>query len=313
MSDPVHEPVLLSETLAVLEPRSGGRYVDGTVGGGGHAEAILERSSPDGRLLGFDLDPAAVARVRRRLERFGDRVVVVQGSFADLERLVRWEGFAPADGVLLDLGLSSFQLAAPERGFAIREPGPLDMRFNPEPGTPTARDLLASLSTDELADLLRRYGEEPFARRIARAIVAQRARHPLETTADLAALVERVVGRQRGRVHPATRTFQALRIAVNRELEALEQALPQAIEVLAPGGRLAVITFHSLEDRIVKRYFSGLASPCVCPPDLPYCVCGRKPVARLVTRHGIRPVTSEVERNPRSRSATLRAVEKLAA
>jgi 16S rRNA (cytosine1402-N4)-methyltransferase len=207
--------------------------------------------------------------------------------------------------------LSSFQLDVGERGFSIRAEAPLDMRFNPQANTPTARDLVARLSVDELTDVFRRFGEEPRGKTIARAIVERRERRPVETTADLAAIVERAIGR-RGRIHPATRTFQALRIAVNRELEALEAVLPQAVEVLAKGGRLAVISFHSLEDRIVKRFFVGQAATCVCPPGLPVCVCGRVPTVRIITRHGVRPSELEVASNPRSRSATLRVVEKIA-
>lgn len=307
----IHVPVLREETLDALQPRPGGRYVDGTLGGAGHAEAVLERSAPDGRLLGIDLDPEALARARRRLAPFGDRVVLVHDSFARLERLVRWHGFDPADGILLDLGLSSDELAS-ERGFSFGGAAPLDMRFNPDEPGRSARDLVNRLDLDDLADLLFRFGEEPRSRQIARAIVQQRERAPIETTDQLAALVERAVGGRRGRVHPATRTFQALRIAVNRELENLEEALPQALEVLAVGGRLAVITFHSLEDRIVKRFFANLASECVCPPGLPICVCGKKATARLVSRRGIRASPAETATNPRSRTATLRAIEKLA-
>lgn len=307
-----HVPVLLAETLDLLQPRSGGRYVDGTVGGGGHAEAILERSSPNGRLLGMDLDPETLEQARRRLERFGSRAILVHESFAHLERVVRWYSFDPADGILLDLGLSSFQLAYQKRGFGFRTEAPLDMRFNPLQATPTARELVNTLKLEELVSLLRRYGEEALARPIARAIVRSRERRPIETTTELAAIIEKAVGR-RGKIHPATRTFQALRIAVNRELEALEQALPQAIEVLGPGGRLVVISFHSLEDRIVKRFFVEQATDCVCPPGLPVCVCGQHPRVRILTRHGIRPSDEEIRRNPRSRSAILRAVEKLPA
>lgn len=310
MSVSAHVPVLLRETLDLLRPRSGGVYVDGTVGGGGHAEAVLERSSPDGRLLGLDLDPEALDVARVRLQRFDDRVVFVHDSFAHLEAVARWYGFAPAHGILLDLGLSAYQLAHGERGFGIRTNAPLDMRFNPLAETPTARDLVNRLDEHALVDLLRRFGEEPMAKAIGRAIIRARARKPIETTAELASLIEHVVGR-RGKIHPATRTFQALRIAVNRELEALESALPQAIEILGPGGRLVVISFHSLEDRIVKRYFVGEAAACVCPPGLPVCVCGRQPRLKILTRHGIRATPEEIARNPRSRSAILRAVEKL--
>ncbi|MGH2459878.1 MAG: 16S rRNA (cytosine(1402)-N(4))-methyltransferase RsmH [Chloroflexota bacterium] len=306
-----HVPVLLPETLDLLQPRPGGVYVDGTLGGAGHAEAILERSTPGGRLLGLDLDPEAIERARERLARFDDRVVLAHDSFADLERVARWNGFAPADGILLDLGLSSFQLAHAERGFGFRTTAPLDMRFNPRQAGPSARDLVNQLDALELADLLRRFGEEPLARRIARAIVDARRRAPIETTTELAEIIQRSTGRQRAKTHPATRTFQALRIAVNRELEALESALPQAIEILAPSGRLAVISFHSLEDRIVKRFFVEQAASCICPPGLPVCVCGHQPRVTLLTRRGVRATPEELSQNPRSRSAILRAVEKL--
>ncbi|MBX6772102.1 MAG: 16S rRNA (cytosine(1402)-N(4))-methyltransferase RsmH [Chloroflexi bacterium] len=306
-----HVPVLLNEALDLLRPRAGGRYVDGTVGGGGHAEAILERSSPDGRLLGLDLDPEALARAAERLKRFGDRVVLVHESFADLERVVRWYEFAPADGIILDLGVSSFQLAHPTRGFGFQTAAPLDMRFNPHQAGPTARELVNTLDAAALAEILRRYGEEPRAAAVARAIVQRRAKAPIETTTELAEIVTRVYGHRRGKIHPATRTFQALRIAVNRELEALERALPQAIEVLETGGRLVVIAFHSLEDRIVKHFFADQAATCVCPPGLPVCVCGRRPRVRILTRRPIRPSAEEIQANPRSRSAILRAVERL--
>lgn len=312
-STTAHVSVLLDATIDAIQPTSGGRYVDATLGGGGHAEAILDRSSPGGLLLGIDLDRIALERARARLARFGGRVTLAHASFASLESLVRWEGFAPVDGIVMDLGLSSDQLESSERGFGFRTSGPLDMRFdNAQPGT-TARSLVNTLSIAELADILFRFGEEPRARPIARAIVESRARQPILTTADLADLVERAVGRQRGKTNPATRTFQALRIAVNGELSALEAVLPQAIEVLAVGGRLAVISFHSLEDRIVKHLFRDEAATCVCPPGLPVCVCGKTARVRLVTRHGIRASAVEVERNPRSRSATLRVVEKLPA
>lgn len=306
-----HVPVLFTEALDLLQPRPGGTYIDGTLGGASDAEAILERSTPGGRLLGLDLDPEALERARERLARFDDRVTLVHDSFADLERVARWNGFAPADGILLDLGLSSFQLAHQARGFGFRVPAPLDMRFNPLQATPTARDLVNTLEMDALVDLLRRYGEEPRAKQIARAIVQRRARAPIETTTDLAEVIERAVGHRRGKTHPATRTFQALRIAVNRELEALEVTLPQAIEVLGPGGRLVVISFHSLEDRLVKQFFAAEAATCICPPGLPVCVCGHQPRVKLLTRRAVRPTAEEIARNPRSRSAVLRAVEKL--
>ncbi len=300
-----HIPVLVHAVLSWLRVRPGGVYVDGTVGGGGHGEAILEASSPDGRLLGLDRDPEALEVARARLARFGDRAVLRHGSFADLTSLAA--DFAPVDGVLLDLGLSSLQLADPERGFSFTLEGPLDMRFDPTEETPTAADLVNTLSVGELAEVLYRYGEERQARRIAEAIVAAR---PLHTTRELAQVVERVVGR-RERIHPATRVFQALRIAVNRELEALEAVLPQALEVLKPGGRLVVISFHSLEDRIVKRFLQRESRDCVCPPEVPVCVCGHRAQVRVLTPRPVRPDEAEVAANPRARSARLRAAEKI--
>ena len=291
--------------LTFLAVRPGGVYIDGTVGGGGHAEAILESSAPDGRLLGLDRDPGALEAAGERLARFGGRAVLRHGSFARLAALA--EGFAPADGVLLDLGLSSLQLADPARGFAFSREGPLDMRFDPTAPGPTAADLVNGLPVKELAALLYRYGEERQAGRIAEAIVAAR---PLETTRQLAEVIERAVGR-RGRIHPATRTFQALRIAVNKELEALEAALPQAVDLLRPGGRLVVISFHSLEDRIVKRFLRRESRDCICPPETPVCTCGHTAQLRLLTRKPVRPDPEEVERNPRARSARLRAAERI--
>lgn len=308
LGSPRHVPVLLPQVLRYLQPQSGGTYIDATVGGGGHAEAILEVSSPDGRLLGLDVDPDAIARSHHRLQRFGERVVLIQVNFAGLREIAQREGFVPADGVLVDLGVSSYQLETPERGFSFLRPGPLDMRMDPSLPR-TAADMVNTLSEAELARLIRTYGEEPHARRIARAIVRER---PLYTTTELAALVVRVVPKRRQRrLHPATRTFQALRIAVNDELGALERALPQALEVLRPGGRLVVLTFHSLEDRIVKRFFRREASDCVCPPRQPVCTCGHQARVRVLTPRPVVPTAEEVAANPRSRSAKLRVVERL--
>ncbi|MCX8068855.1 MAG: 16S rRNA (cytosine(1402)-N(4))-methyltransferase RsmH [Anaerolineae bacterium] len=301
----VHIPVLVNAVLSWLQVCPGGVYIDGTVGGGGHAEAILTASAPDGRVLGLDRDPQALEFAWGRLSRFGDRVTLRHGSFAHLAALAA--DFAPADGVLLDLGLSSLQLADPERGFSFTQEGPLDMRFDPTEDVPTAADLVNTLSVKELTDVLYRYGEERQARRIAEAIVAAR---PLHTTTELARLVERVVGGRRERIHPATRVFQALRIAVNRELEALEAALPQALDVLKPGGRLVVISFHSLEDRIVKQFLQRESRDCLCPPEIPVCVCGHRARLRILTPKPVRPDEAEVAANPRARSARLRAAEK---
>jgi len=310
-----HRPVLAEEVVTMLAPRPGSLHVDGTVGGGGHTERILEAASPDGRVLGLDADPAAIARVGERLARFGDRLVLRQANFRDLAAVAPAAGFDAVDGVLLDLGLSSFQLADAGRGFGIRAGGPLDMRFDPSAGEPAAT-LLARLDEATLADLLRRHGEEPHARRIARALVEARRTAPIATAEELAALVERVAPRRpgsRGRIHPATRVFQALRIAVNGEIEALAAALAAAVDLLRPGGRLVVLSYHSLEDRLVKRFVAAERRGCTCPPSFPVCVCGRAPRLRPVGPQPGRPTEGEVAANPRARSARLRTAERLAA
>jgi len=297
----LHTPVLLNEVLDGLRVKAGGRYIDCTLGSGGHAVAILERSEPDGRLLGIDLDPMAVQVSRQRLGAYGDRVRLVHKTFAQLKAVASAEGFIPANGVLLDLGMSSVQLERGERGFSFQKEGPLDMRMDPEEGT-TADQLVNQLDEKELAEIISNYGEEAKARAVARAIVRNR---PLKTTRELAEVVARTVGR-RGRIHPATRTFQALRIAVNNELDALSSVLPQTTEVLATGGVLAVITFHSLEDRLVKRYMANESRDCICPPELPVCVCAHERTLKTLTRKPVRPSAEEISRNPRSRSAKLR-------
>jgi 16S rRNA (cytosine1402-N4)-methyltransferase len=314
--EPGHLPVLAEEVVTMLAPAPGSLQIDATLGGGGHTERILGATDPDGRLLGLDADGAAIARVDRRLRpRFGDRLVLRRSNFRELATVAPEAGFGAVDGALFDLGLSSFQLADAERGFGIRTGGPLDMRFDTSRGVP-ASELLATLDVHELTALFRRYGEEPFAPRIARAIVAQRATDPIATAEDLAALAERVAPRTapgRRRIHPATRVFQALRIAVNEELDALEAGLAAAVDLLNPGGRLVVLSYHSLEDRIVKRFFQAERRGCVCPPEVPVCVCGRNPRLRLVTRRSVTPTPTEIDANPRARSARLRAAERLAA
>jgi 16S rRNA (cytosine1402-N4)-methyltransferase len=311
-----HIPVLAEEVMSMLAPAPGSLQIDATLGGGGHTERILEATDPDGRLLGLDADGAAVARVDGRLRpRFGDRLVLRQANFRDLAGIASAAGFARVDGALFDLGLSSYQLADTDRGFGFRAGGPLDMRFDTARGVPAA-ELLATLDTDELTALFRRYGEEPKARRIARAIVDARRAAPVATAEELAALIERVAPpnpRQRRRTHPATRVFQALRIAVNEELDALQEGLAAAVDLLRPGGRLVVLSYHSLEDRIVKRFIAAERRGCVCPPELPVCVCGRNPRLRLLTRPSLTPTAAETEANPRARSARLRAAERLAA
>ncbi|HEV8636927.1 MAG TPA: 16S rRNA (cytosine(1402)-N(4))-methyltransferase RsmH [Chloroflexota bacterium] len=308
MSHAVHVPVLLEETLSVLRPTPGGRYVDCTLGAGGHAAGLLERADR-ARLLGLDADPSMLAVAAERLRPFGDRARLVHANFAELEEVARREGFVDADGVLFDLGVSSLHLDQPERGFSFQVDAPLDMRLDRTDG-PTAADLLRDLDERELADVIYRYGEEPRARRIARAIVRERGRQGgLRTTGQLAGLITRIV--PHGRIHPATRTFQALRIAVNRELDVLPDALRQAHAILRDGGRLAVISFHSLEDRIVKRYIAEQASPCTCPPRAPLCTCGRTPRLEPITRKPIVASQGEVAGNPRSRSAKLRGAARL--
>jgi 16S rRNA (cytosine1402-N4)-methyltransferase len=311
-----HLPVLVDEVMTMLAPAPGSLQIDATLGGGGHAERILEASTPDGRLLGLDADPAAIARVGQRLgPRFGDRLVLRQANFRELAEVAPAAGFGLVDGLLFDLGLSSFQLADRDRGFGIRTGGPLDMRFDPSRGLP-ASELLASLDALELTALFRRYGEEPQAARIARAIVAARGSAPITTAEELSELIVRVAPGSspgRRRIHPATRVFQALRIAVNAELDALAEALTAAVDLLRPGGRLVVLSYHSLEDRIVKRFFQAERRGCVCPPSLPVCVCGRSPRLRLVTRPSLTPSAAEIAANPRARSARLRAAERLQA
>lgn len=304
----MHQPVLYQEIIHALQPHGEGRYVDGTVGAGGHAWGLLEASHPHGRLLGLDVDPYALQIARQRLAPFGDRVTLIHASYITLPERLEEQGWEAVDGVLLDLGVSSLQLDAPARGFSFRQDGPLDMRFDPaRPGSLTAADLVNTLPEQELAGLIHRYGEERRAHRIARAIIQAR---PLHTTGQLARLIASVV-RSRDATHPATRTFQALRIAVNGELEALQTVLPRAVACLALGGRLAVIAFHSLEDRIVKEFLRTESRDCLCPPQQPVCTCGHKASVRLITRKPIRPSHEEVARNPRARSARLRVAEKL--
>jgi 16S rRNA (cytosine1402-N4)-methyltransferase len=317
-----HIAVMVKEVVEGLAPRPGGAYIDGTVGGGGHTGALLERSAPDGRVLGIDADPQAVAGVARGLSGAvaAGRLRLIQGNFADLEALANAAGFVPADGVLLDLGWSSDQLADTERGFSFATDAPLDMRYDVTRGVP-AFELLQTLSEQELADLLWRYGEERRSRQIARLIVAARQREPITRTGQLASLVARVLGGRasRGRhpggrsgsIHPATRTFQALRIAVNDELRNLEVALPQALTALAPGGRLAVIAFHSLEDRVVKTFLRREARDCICPPETPVCVCGHQARVHILTPRPVTPSAAEVTANPRARSARLRIAERI--
>lgn len=302
-----HIPVLYEEVLKVLDPMPGGYYVDGTIGAGGHSRGILERCAPDGRLIGFDRDPAALALATRNLAEFSDRIILIHSSYQELVSHLNNRNWHSVDGILIDLGLSSMQLDSPERGFSFRFDAPLDMRFDPNQSF-SASDLVNEYTRDELAHIIFTYGEEKFSRRIADAIIANR---PLGTTKELAQVIKSVVPHTRSKIHPATRTFQALRIAVNDELNALEAFLPEALEVLKPGGRLAVIAFHSLEDRIVKGFFRQESRDCICPPEIPVCMCDHKARIREITRRPIRPVDREIEGNPRARSAKLRGAEKI--
>ncbi len=308
----VHVPVLLREAVDFLAPRSGGVYVDGTLGAGGHAAEILRRSAPDGILIGLDQDPEAIDRSRKSLAVFGSRAVILQRNYRDIAGVFSELARREADGVLLDLGISWFHVKTPERGFSFLLDGPLDMRMDTTRER-TAADLVNSLSRTELAKLIREYGEERRAGAIARAIEKARARRPITTTVQLAEIVSSVFPPYPPRrIHPATLTFQALRISVNDEITALREGVRQAISLLKPGGRIAVISFHSIEDRVVKQAFAAAAKPCVCPPKMPVCTCGRKPLLKVLTPHPVTAGPEEVALNPASRSAKLRAAEKLA-
>lgn len=311
--DHIHLTVLKRETAEMLDVRGGGIYVDATLGLGGHAEAVLQANG-SARLIGIDQDEEALRLAAERLSPFEDRVRFVNSNFSALRSVLRSEGIEAVDGIVADLGLSSLQLDSETRGFSFRFDAPLDMRMDAAAETPTAAELLEELSEHEIADIIYRYGEERFSRRIARRIVERReGGTPVRTTKELAQLVERSVKRSpKDKIHPATRTFQALRIAVNGELEILEQFLTDGVDSLKTNGRFAVITFHSLEDRIVKQTFQRLAGKCFCPPRMPTCICGAVNKIELVTRKPIVPADDEIEKNPRSRSAKLRVVRRIA-
>lgn len=308
-TDQPHLPVLYKEIIHALQPKSSGRYVDGTVGAGGHAAGILAASEPDGQLLGFDLDPQALSLAHERLAPFGERVRLVHESYAHLAQVLNDVGWRNVDGILLDLGVSSMELDAAQRGFSFLQDAPLDMRFDPRAET-TAADLVNKLDEAELADIIFRYGEDRNSRRIARAIVLAR---PLQTTKQLAAVVASASGNgprsARHHIHPATRTFQALRIAVNAELDSLAAVLPQTVEALKSGGRLAVISFHSLEDRIVKDFIRSESREWHSPPGEPR--SEHRARLRQITRKPIIPGEDEIRPNPRARSAKLRVAERI--
>ncbi len=288
------------------QPKSPGRYIDGTLGAGGHAAGILTELAPDGQLLGFDLDPQALAIARETLAPFGERAHIVQASYTTMKEEAAKLGWDAVDGIVLDFGVSSMQLDTPQRGFSFLSDGPLDMRFSPNAGM-SAAEMVNTFSEEDLADIIFRYGEDRLARRIARSIVGNR---PFESTRQLADLILKSMGRPE-RIHPATRTFQALRIAVNGELDLIESVLPIAVSLLKPGGRLAAISFHSLEDRIVKDYFRHESRDCICPPRQPICTCGHKAIITEVNRKPIEADDEEVQANSRARSAKLRVAQKL--
>jgi len=307
-----HTPVLLEEAVESLQVSPDGIYVDGTLGGGGHSFEIARRLSKGGRLIGIDQDAAAIEAAAKRLGEFGDRVTIIRSNYVRMKEKLGELGISSVDGILLDLGVSSFQLDDAQRGFTYRdEQAPLDMRMDQRREL-TAREVVNSYSVEDLTRILREYGEERFAVRIAQRIDAQRKQKPIETTGELTQIIKAAIpakARAEGR-HPARRTFQAIRIEVNGELRVLEESLNQMISILNPGGRICIITFHSLEDRIVKDAFRTAQDPCICPPEFPVCVCGRKSQGKVITRKPILPSVEETERNPRAKSAKLRVFEK---
>lgn len=312
MSTAYHAPIMVREVLALLQPARGGVYVDGTLGGGGHAEAILRELPRGGRVIGIDRDADAIAAAGERLKGYGEAFRAVRGNFFHMAELLRAEGVEQAAGILLDLGVSSHQLDEPARGFSYHRNAPLDMRMDTSAPL-TAYEVVNSYPFEELARILREYGEERYAGKIASAIVREREKRPITDTETLAEIIKRATppDKRWGDQHPARRTFQAIRIEVNGELAGLEQALRDAEPLLEPGGRMAIITFHSLEDRIVKRLFREWENPCTCPPKAPQCVCDKRPEAKILTKKPLIADEAERERNPRARSAKLRGIEKI--
>lgn len=306
-----HVPIMLPEVMELLRPERGGLFVDGTLGGGGHSEGILSRLG-DGRLYGIDRDGSAIAAASARLAPFGDKFRAIRGNFFDMKELLMAEGISGVDGILLDLGVSSHQLDTPERGFSYHEDAPLDMRMDDRAAL-SAYDVVNGYAPEELAGIIKDYGEERFAFRVANAIVRGREKQPINSTVQLAEIIKSAIpaANRREGPHPARRTFQAIRIEVNGELAELGQAIENAHDLLNPDGVLAVITFHSLEDRIVKQAFKRFENPCTCDPRAPMCTCGKVPTARILTRKPIAPGDEELEINPRSRSSKLRGIQKL--
>ena len=313
-----HIPVLCDKVVDFLKPKPDGVYIDGTVGLGGHSAAILKTSAPDGRVIGIDLDVEALTVAKSRLHAFGERCALINGNFAEMDVLLERHSVHAVDGILLDLGVSSLQLDTPHRGFSFNHTGPLDMRMDLEQGldsreqtTLTAMQVVNNSPMNVLVDIFKRYGEERFAKRIAGRVVQARQQEPITTTTQFAEIVKQAVPQKTSKIHPATRVFQALRIHVNAELENLGTGLEVAISLLKPGGCLCVITFHSLEDRIVKRYFQMCAKTCVCPPKTPICICEHSRSVEIITKRPVLPDVAEIQYNPRSRSAKLRVVCKL--
>lgn len=306
-----HQPVLLGETIENLKIRPDGIYVDGTVGGGGHAMEVCRRLSGQGRLIGIDQDSDAVEAAENRLKEFGDRVTILRGNYRDMKEMLGEIGISSVDGILLDLGVSSHQLDEADRGFSYREDAPLDMRMDRRQKI-TARTVVNTYPEEELYRVIRDYGEDRFAKNIAKHICIERRKKPIETTTELADIIKAAIPAKMraGGGHPARRTFQAIRIEVNGELDVLKNSLDGMIDLLNDGGRLCVITFHSLEDRIVKNAFRTAENPCICPPEFPVCVCGRKPKGVVITRKPIVPAAEETAANPRSKSSKLRVFEK---
>jgi len=307
MAIPIHKPVLLSEAIEALQAQPGKRYVDCTLGSGGHASAILEKILPDGQLLGIDADPEAIDIAKPRLADYIGSTIIINDNFANIETICRENNFLPVHGILFDLGLSSTQLEISERGFSFQHDGPVDMRFSPAQDL-TAADIVNNLPEDKLSQIIKTYGEERYSKRIARCIVKSR---PISSTLQLASVVEKAIGSRHGKLHPATRTFMALRIAVNRELENLATALKQTVNCLDDRGRLVVISYHSLEDRIVKQFMIRESKGCLCPPETPVCQCGHMPSLKIISKKAITPSLTEIKLNPRSRSAKLRVAERL--
>jgi 16S rRNA (cytosine1402-N4)-methyltransferase len=307
-----HTPVMQKEVVEALKLKPGGIYVDGTVGGGGHAFEILEKITPNGMLIGIDLDDDALAASEIHLKSFGRRKILVKGNFADVDKILDTLGVKQVDGILLDLGVSSHQLDTPDRGFSFSLDAPLDMRMDKSRGL-TAYDLVNTMSCKDLERIIREYGEEFMAGRIARAIEAKRKTAPIQTTAELAALIYHLSppAVRRKKIHPATKTFQAVRIAVNDELESLHKAIHHGVEALKTGGRISIIAFHSLEDRMVKDTFRSWEKGCICPPGFPFCTCGRKQTLKIISRKPITAGANEIESNARARSAKLRTAERV--